>query len=365
MTSLAVFHRTSPAEAWRTQQASSSFNSICPLLSRRRRSDMPCSSSRATFVEGTLGCLYAFLQPHQGTSWGKHVSTTVSKGWRNPVDTLRGLKYDTWSSRRTGVGYHHGNKNGMYGRQRRSTNGTRLSTPFVAESESNGKMDKSAAYSPPSLPTPGKRDAGIPGAEGGAAGLNRIGAPVDFDLPVAKVNHRPTLPKNDTMGSGGRGRGDTATTAVAAPTLPLDNNQYEDVDGSPVDDSVTLHLRTSHDDGDRLQSGSRDKWQPPTQPQRFAKREKGSPTELEMRQLGKMRRWRDVLGVLASIPSPSERHYLAAISACDWSGEPWQALRVHGMMVASGISPSPVSKEGEIHAQTTNAFYYYVSARTI
>lgn len=306
---------------------------------------MPCSSSRSTFVEGTLGYLYAFLQPHQGTLWGKHVSTAGSKGWRNPGGVLWGQKYDPLSSRRTGVGCHHGNISRMCGRQRRGTNGRRFSTPLVAESESNGKMDKSAAYSPPSLPTPGKSDAGIPEAEGGVAELNGIGAPIDFDLPVAKVNDHPTLPKNDTTGSGGRGRGDTAITAVATPTLPLNNNQYKHTDGSTVDDSVTLQLRSSHDDEGRLQSSSRNKWQPPTQPPRFRKRDKGTAAEVEMRQLGKMRRWRGALEVLASIPSPSERHYLAAILACDWSGEPRQALRVHGMMVTAGIAPSPVSED--------------------
>lgn len=306
---------------------------------------MPCPSSRTTVVEGTLGCLYAFLQPHQGTLWGKHVSTAGSKSWRNPVGALWGLKNDSWSSQRTGVGCHHGNIRRVCRLQRRGTNGTRLSTPLVAESESNGKMDKSAAYSPPALPTPGKSDAGIPEAESGATELNMIGAPIDFDLPVAKVNDHPTLPKNDTTGSGGLGPGDTATTAVAAPTLLLNNNQYKHVVGNPVDDNVTPQLRTSHDNEGRLQSGSRDKGQPPTQPPRFGKRDQGSAAEVEMRQLGKMRRWRDALEVLASIPSPSERHYLAAISACDWSGEPRQALRVHGMMVTAGIAPSPVSED--------------------
>ncbi len=73
-----------------------------------------------------------------------------------------------------------------------------------------------------------------------------------------------------------------------------------------------------------------------------------SASELEqqqrqrMRRLGKQGMWRQVLEMLASIPAPSQRQYVAAIAACDFAGEPRQALRVHTLMVEQGLKPCPV-----------------------
>eukprot|EP00903_Cladosiphon_okamuranus_P008809 g8436.t1 len=65
--------------------------------------------------------------------------------------------------------------------------------------------------------------------------------------------------------------------------------------------------------------------------------------EQEMRRLGKKGMWREALELLGSIPEPSQREYVAAIAACDFAGEPRQALRVHALMVEHGLKPTPES----------------------
>lgn len=75
--------------------------------------------------------------------------------------------------------------------------------------------------------------------------------------------------------------------------------------------------------------------------------EQPQQTEQEMRRLGKTGMWRQVLEVLGSIPEPSRREYVAAIAACDFAGEPRQALRVHALMVEQGLKPTPVRKEAQ------------------
>lgn len=64
--------------------------------------------------------------------------------------------------------------------------------------------------------------------------------------------------------------------------------------------------------------------------------------EQDMRQLGKRGMWREALEVLGRVPEPSQREYVAAIAACDFAGEPRQALRVHALMVEQGLKPTPV-----------------------
>lgn len=64
--------------------------------------------------------------------------------------------------------------------------------------------------------------------------------------------------------------------------------------------------------------------------------------EHEMRRLGKKGMWREALAVLASIPEPSQRQFVAAIAACDFSGEPRQAFRMHALMVEQGLKPTAV-----------------------
>lgn len=72
-----------------------------------------------------------------------------------------------------------------------------------------------------------------------------------------------------------------------------------------------------------------------------------TPEERQMKDLGKMGRWREALAMLESLESPTEGQYVAAIKACEASRQPRQSLRIHSSMVTAGIASTPVRSTGE------------------
>lgn len=65
--------------------------------------------------------------------------------------------------------------------------------------------------------------------------------------------------------------------------------------------------------------------------------------EHQMKDLGKEGRWQEALLVLDGIDSPTERHFVSAIVACEASRQSRQALRLHASMVAAGVAATPVN----------------------
>ena len=227
----------------------------------------------------------------------------------------------------------------------------------VAESVNNGKMDGSAAYRfPPSyVSLPVKRDTRASATAAFSAGLNRRAASGESGPHPAKMARHPPYPKNNMVSADRASiNRSLAGEAMTDPTLRAEiksavsntstTTYSQHDDSSFAYDRVAVHETHPHEHEHYQQPDHREQ-QPP--PPRIIKHEGASAAaaEREILQLGKARRWREALAVLASIPAPNEKHYVAAISACDWSGEPRQALRLHGLMVAEGIPPSPVREE--------------------
>lgn len=69
-----------------------------------------------------------------------------------------------------------------------------------------------------------------------------------------------------------------------------------------------------------------------------------TPEERQIKDLGKVGRWRQALAILEGLESPTEGQYIAAIIACEVSRQPRQSLRIHSSMVSAGIASTPVSK---------------------
>ncbi|CAM9283116.1 unnamed protein product, partial [Scytosiphon promiscuus] len=319
----------------RTKIASSSAVAQC---GKRRDSRMQQSSM-------TLGCICALLRPPRGAAWGGHV---VAEGLRHAGDAFtprRNHKHHQQQQQQQQQLQQHGASlwwrcglKHRLGESRSPRRGNRrrrvLMSVIVADGSSSGggsgggggSIDEAAASStsPPfstgdETPTPRLLPSSQP--------------PIPRRTAVNGDVVDPT-PAGASAASKSAGRSTYINTGSSAPKrrrprTPAEQQQQQQQQPA-VQSSGENQEETQHESSTIT-------------PELELEQQEQEQRQQEIRRLGKAGRWRDVLELLASIRAPSRAEYVAAIAACDYAGEPRQALRVHALMLERGIKPSPES----------------------
>lgn len=300
----------------RTRIANSSAAAQCV---RRRDSRMQQSSM-------TLGCICALLRPPRGAAWGGHV---VADGWRHTGETFtprRHHKHQEQQQRGASVWWRCDLKPrlGGSGSPRRGNRRPRvLMSVIVADGNSNssggggGSIDEAAASaSPPPFP------------KGEKPVTPRPLPPSQPPIPPRTMNGG-AVDSDTAAGSAGRS---TYINTGSGPQRRRPRPSAKQLQQQQLLQSTGGDQETDRHEGDVRPIPELEQQQQQQQQQR----------SLEIRRLGKAGRWRDALELLSSLSAPGRTEYVAAIAACDYAGEPRQALRVHALMVELGVKPTPV-----------------------
>ncbi|CAM9133805.1 unnamed protein product [Ectocarpus sp. 4 AP-2014] len=301
---------------------------------RRRR-----GSRRMQQSSMTLG-LCALLRPRRGSAWGGgHV---VVEGWRHPVGPFiqpqrqqQQTGLDDSSRHRFDVTFSRHSSGGC---PRRGNRRPRVLMSSVAASNggsnSGGSMNTAPAAA--SSPFPEGEDAAalprpLPPLLPPAPSTGQLNGGVSTNsAAMLSEAARSSEASNINTSSASKAQG---RRRARGPPQRREEKQNEEKD---VCQENQWGVSTS-----QLEQQEQEQEQEQQQQQQQQQEAKAQ----EMRRLGKKGKWREALEVLRSIPGPSrqKQEYVAAIAACDFAREPRQALRVHGLMMQQGLTPSPES----------------------
>lgn len=323
---------------------------------RARRSRIDSSSSSTTnhvtttAASMTLGCLCALLQPPQGGAW---VSSSGGPGQRQQ----QSIASKRWG-RRSRIGVqpllrrHHGggicsaahrrigyNGDGdcSYGDEGRESR--RRSSRFVGARGGSFRRHVKGALSYKAMcmvsgsssGSDGIDDRGGPLQDSESTSLRSVSSSSAAAVVAAASAHAPSPLADDNE--------DDARINDNGRAIPRANSF-----GADTGASVVQFTAVNGNNNSRVEAVAAAGSQPaPDTAAAAAVGTEADTPERQIEELGKKRRWSDVLKILESLNSPTREQYESAIMACSLSGQARHSLRIHAEMVAAGFEATPVS----------------------
>lgn len=341
------------ANVRRQEQAGRAHGALTALATRRARRGRIDNSTTTNHVATTaasmtLGCLCALLRPPRGEAW-------VSGGGGPGQRQQQSIANKRWG-RRSRIGVqpllrrHHGGGICSAPHRQIGYNGdggvsgggkvceSRYSTSCFVGAREGGlrRRDKGAlSY---------KAMCMVGGGSSGSCGD-------DFDNRSEPVQDSESISLRPVSSSSAAAVVATASAPAPSP-LPDDNDDDARISdngrtvpnansvGADAGASVVQFTAVNGNNNSRTVASAA---QPALDAAAASAATEAETPERQIEELGKKRRWCEVLKIMKSLDSPTREQYESAIMACSLSGQARHSLRIHTEMVAAGFEPTPVS----------------------